>query len=53
MREDFDYTCECGYYECDSCGRVWYPMEMDNMQYGTPVCPECLASCVFHDNEKD
>ena len=42
-RPDFDYTCECGYYECQECGAPAYPMEVENGE-----CPKCRATMVFH-----
>ena len=41
-REDFDYTCECGYYECEECSAVAYPMEVEpDPDTGEYNCYEC------------
>jgi Zn finger protein HypA/HybF involved in hydrogenase expression len=42
MRQDFDYTVECGYWVCDECG-PWYPMEVEE----AALCPECGEGMVF------
>lgn len=38
IRLDFDYTCECGYYECSTCGAPYYPMEASDCEYECRVC---------------
>jgi len=47
VREDFDYTCECGYYECQECGIPWYPMEISDDSDRKPRCPDCGGECLF------
>lgn len=43
---DFDLECECGYYHCEECGNVFYPMEVLDSAYeedpeGTHRCLVC------------
>ena len=44
-REDFDYTAECGVYQCGECEKVWYPMELRDCDTEAECtmeeCPEC------------
>lgn len=40
-RKDFDYEAECGVYLCDGCQKVWYPMELNELD----SCPECGETC--------
>jgi hypothetical protein len=37
-RPDFDYSCECGYFQCNACEWPCYPMEVDA---DNPICPKC------------
>ena len=41
LRPDFDYSCECGFYVCDTCGYPAYPMELDTDEDGYDKCTEC------------
>jgi len=41
LRPDFDYTCECGYYICDTCGYVCCPMELQADEAGYDICQNC------------
>lgn len=43
--DDFDYTAECGVYQCDHCQKVWYPMELDD----DGQCPDCQGVCRLAD----
>ena len=36
-RPDFDYTCECGFWVCNTCGYPLYPMEVHEDR----ICEEC------------
>ena len=40
-RPNFDYTSECGYYVCDTCGTPAYPMEVEDSEYGYQPCFTC------------
>lgn len=40
-REGFDYSAECGVFQCEDCSKVWYPMELGEEQ----SCPECQGHC--------
>ena len=48
IRPDFDFTAECGVWQCEDCWRVWYPMELDNDNPERLLgdwCPECSGHC--------
>jgi len=42
LRPDFDYSCECGFYVCDTCGYPCYPIELEPDDDGYDPCPNCM-----------
>lgn len=38
LRPDFDYSAECGYSVCASCGKAFYPMELECEDEPSPCC---------------
>ena len=58
VRPDFDWTCECGFWQCKECGIPLYPMEVEeheeDKERGYPLCGEenCGGRLVWTSTKK-